>query len=501
MCSRAADAPLQAQLALPGAPTGADAQARWDALHEDGSDVVASTIADLRGFYVKSGQLIGSRADLFPAPYCRKLQPLQDSVPPMDGALLVRVVETELLGGRPLSSVFSAFDAAPLGSASVAQVHRAVLRDTGEVVAVKVQRPAMQPLMLGDVANIKALAKQLRGRFPTDYYTVFSELEAQLAFEFDFEHEARSMTRIADVLDALPGGAPVRVPRPKPGLIARRVLVMDYIPGVPLTRLAAELAARGITPGSLAAKLAAQKLLRGLTDAFGAMLLGDGFFHGDPHPGNIMVDGKGDVALIDFGQVKQLSEPTRLGLARIMLLLDACGGGADAGCAADCTPFAKAVTDLGVVFKPEVPDATLAAAALAFWLFDSTATVLPGGYDANELSAKSPVAEVASFPQELVFVGRSTVLIRGLAARLGVTWSLAREWAPQARAALAPPGEKAAPEPARRGGLLVRIVLAIAAAAARWLAALRDVLLAPWRLLFGQKGTKADKAAAAAAAA
>ena len=118
----------------------------------------------------KSGQLIGSRPDLFPEPYTRKLAPLQDSIPPMDGALLVRVVETELLGGAPLSSMFSAFDAEPLGSASVAQVHRAVLRADGRVVAVKVQRPSIMPLMLGDVANVKALAAQVRGRFPVDYY-------------------------------------------------------------------------------------------------------------------------------------------------------------------------------------------------------------------------------------------------------------------------------------------------------------------------------------------
>lgn len=128
---------------------------------------------------------------------------------------------------------------------------------------------------------MKALAAQVRGRFPVDYYTVFSELEAQLAFEFDFEREARSLTSVADALDAAyPDGPPVRVPRPVAGLVAKRVLVMDFIPGAPLTRLADELAARGIAPGSLAAQVAGRKLLRSLTDAFGVMLLGTGFFHG-----------------------------------------------------------------------------------------------------------------------------------------------------------------------------------------------------------------------------
>lgn len=90
--------------------------------------------------------------------------------------------------------------------------------------------------------------------------------------------------------------------------------------------------------------------------------------------------------------------------------------------------LANAATSLGVTFKPTTKDVDTAAAATAMWLFDSTATVLPGGYDTGELSAKSPVAEVASFPQDLVFVGRSTVLIRGMSARLGIEWSLAKEW-------------------------------------------------------------------------
>ncbi len=349
--------------------------------------------------------------------------------------------------------------------------------------------------MLGDVANVKALAEKVRGRFPVDYYLVFSELEAQLKFEFDFVHEAESMTRVSKLLASLPAGAPLRIPLPVPGLVARRAMAMDFIPGAPLTRLAAELQARGIAPGSAAARAAASRLLRALTDAFGAMMLGDGFFHGDPHPGNIMMTPRGDVALIDFGQTKQLSDATRRGLARIMLLLDACGGGADAGCAVDYAPFAEEVTRLGVTFKEGVPDTTAAAAALAFWLFDSTATKLPGGYDANELSLNSPVATVSSFPQDLVFVGRSTVLIRGLATRLGVTWSLAREWAPAARAALAPPEQRAAAVAAARRRSPMRVLSdALTALAWRMLAPLRA-----FAALFARR-PRSDAPALAAAA-
>ena len=125
------------------------------------------------------------------------------------------------------------------------------------------------------------------------------------------------------------------------------------------------------------------------------------------------------------------------------------------------------------------------------WLFDSTvARTLPGGYDSNELSANSPVARVASFPQSLVFVGRSTVLIRGLANRLKVPWSLAREWAPAARLALSSPEERADAEAAlavaNRKALRERRISAVVERVLRWAAALLAALTGMWaRLRFG----------------
>ena len=483
---------LEAQYNALGAETLfplAEREAAWNDLHELGSTVVSTTIGQLRGFYSKSAQLIGSRPDLFPPAYCEKLAPFQDSAPPMDGALLIRVIESEL--GKPLTEMFSSFDAEPLGSASVAQVHRAVLRSTGKTVAVKVQRPAMEPLMLGDIANLLALSKQFRGAVAVDYYVVFSELSTQLRNEFNFQHEAESMVRIADLMDAAPGGPPIRVPRPVAGLVSKRCMVMDFIDGVPLSRLSDEMQRRGVTAGSPAAKAVGRKLLRALTDAYGIMLLQEGFIHGDPHPGNIMLCSDGAVALIDFGQTKALDDTLRRQLSNIMLLLDQCGQDTENGCPAQLDPLAEAALELGVSFKPECTDVVNVAAALAMWLFDSTvARTLPGGYDSNELSANSPVARVASFPQSLVFVGRSTVLIRGLANRLKVPWSLAREWAPAARLALATPEERAAAKAAldaanmkasreRRAAAMVERLF-------RWAAALLAALTGLWaRLRFG----------------
>lgn len=142
---------------------------------------------------------------------------------------------------------------------------------------------------------------------PVDYFVVFSELEAQLGDEFDFVKEALAMDRIGDALaigpDGQPCTPPVATPRPVANLVTRRVLVMDYFRGEPLSRSIEAMRARGIDPDSAEAKAFGRKLLSALTEACGRTILGTGFFHADPHPGNIFVLDDGRIGLIDFGQV------------------------------------------------------------------------------------------------------------------------------------------------------------------------------------------------------
>ena len=152
------------------------------------------------GFYVKSGQLVATRIDIFPIEFGEKLISLTDDLDPMPFKLVRRIIEQELLNGNKYTTVFEWIEKTPLGSASVAQVHKAKLKD-GRIVAVKVQRPNIEPRMLGDIANLKAAAKRLREQIPIDYYIVFSELEKQLQQEFDFTYEAKSMDSIADTLE------------------------------------------------------------------------------------------------------------------------------------------------------------------------------------------------------------------------------------------------------------------------------------------------------------
>lgn len=255
-----------------------ECQILWNDAHRSGADTLKEAITLLKGFYVKTGQIIASRVDLFPRQYTDALSGLTDYLDPMPSQLVREVIAQELLHDTErFEDVFAEFWDEPLGAASIAQVHRARLTPEygGMEVAVKVQRPAIEPKLLGDIANLKALAKGLRNikSIPVDYYVVFSELEKQLADEFDFIKEAAAMERIGRALSTTPSGdprpPPLLTPLPVANLVTRRCLVMDYMDGVPLSRAADEMKARGIDPDGPEAKLFAEKLLRALTDAFG----------------------------------------------------------------------------------------------------------------------------------------------------------------------------------------------------------------------------------------
>lgn len=404
----------------------------------DGARKLSDVVSDLKGFYVKTAQIISSRQDLFPKQYTDAMSGFTDNLDPMPLELAKAVVQQELLNrDEKFEDVFEEFDEEPLGAASVAQVHRAVLTEKygGKEVAVKIQRPSIESKLLGDVANLKALSKAFRNvdALPLDYYTVMVELEKQLADEFDFVAEAVAMDRIYASLTRSYDGSevtesPVVLPRPVPGLVSRRVLVMDYLKGVPLSRAREEMLKRGIDPDSPESKLFGRKLLKALTYAFGRNILETGFFHGDPHPGNIFVLDSGEIGLIDFGQVKQISGRNRETLAKVMIALDERVGDDRPE---DLERIGNLALELGVELNKDAKDE--AAAAVGMWLFDGSTEKLPGGYDLGELSPNSPVKELKSFPQDLVLVGRSTILIKGLSSRLDIPWSLSKEWAPIAR--------------------------------------------------------------------
>jgi predicted unusual protein kinase regulating ubiquinone biosynthesis (AarF/ABC1/UbiB family) len=281
---------------------------KWAKRHEWGARKVYDMCVSLRGYHVKNGQYLGSRGDLVPPQWCEALTELQDHVPPVSWVEVCATIRSSYVINRP-EQLFARIDKTPLASGTIAQVHRATLL-SGEPVVVKAQYCDQERLFLMDLRNLKRLATWLQNHDMQfiDMASITGELDAQMPREFNFELEAESMMLIRDNLVAA-RMKDVIVPRVVPGLVSRRALTMEFVSGVRPDNLVA-LKLWGIKPESV---------VETVGRAIGQMLLVDGFFHADTHCGNLLVQRDGRVALIDFGQCKQVPEALRSKLCAFYL--------------------------------------------------------------------------------------------------------------------------------------------------------------------------------------
>ncbi len=244
--------------------------------------------------FIKLGQLLSARPDVLPAELVEQLATLQDQVPTFPFAVVQDLLEQEL-GGRCAEIID--LEAEPLGSASLAQVHRASLR-SGRQVVLKVQRPGLERTFRLDLQVLQQVAAAVQ-RHPRwgqgrDWIGIAQECRRVLLRELDFRLEAEHAARFRQQFLSDPG---IRVPAVIWELSSRRVLCLDYLPGIKITDRAALLAA-GIEPAAVAEKGAASYLQQ---------LVRFGFFHADPHPGNLAVAADGALIYYDFGMMGQLS--------------------------------------------------------------------------------------------------------------------------------------------------------------------------------------------------
>jgi len=252
-----------------------------------------AVLEDLGPTFVKLGQLLSMRTDLLPARYCEELQKLRSEVKPMPMDEVARVVEASL--GMPLSEAFPQFDPVPLGSASIAQAHVAVLK-SGEKVVVKVQREGIFDRMASDIALLKKAVKPLK-LMPTgetvDFDMVLTELWNVSQQEMDFLHEADNAE---EFLRLNQGIEYVGCPKPYRELSTRQVLVMEAVDGIRIDDCEA-LRREEYDPDEVCLKLCTNYMKQ---------VLDDGFFHADPHPGNLLVR-DGQIVFLDLGMVGRLS--------------------------------------------------------------------------------------------------------------------------------------------------------------------------------------------------
>ncbi|AES91085.2 ubiquinone biosynthesis protein coq-8, putative [Medicago truncatula] len=403
-------------------------EAMWERQHELAADKIFSMCSDLGGFFLKIAQIIG-KPDLAPAAWVKRLVTLCDQAPPTSYHTVKLVLENEL--GMSIHDVFDRFDVEPLGSASIAQVHKARLKGDKSDVVVKVQHPGVQDLMMTDIRNLQAFALYMQKTdIKFDLYSVTKEMETQIGYEFDFMREASAMEKIRTFLYKINRRAPVLVPRVIRDMVTRKVLVMEYIDGIPIMNLGDEIAKRGVDPHGKVAAAAKQKILQSLTLAYGQMILKSGFFHADPHPGNILICKGSEVALLDYGQVKDLPEQLRLGYANLVLAI------------ADCDPAraSESYRELGIDTLSQCENEQQEMLKLAQTMFD---TKLPPGVKMLQpFSEESSIKKIAvqAFPEELFSILRTVHLLRGLSVGLGINYSCAEQWRPIAEEALSQAG-------------------------------------------------------------
>ncbi|MCZ6656806.1 MAG: AarF/ABC1/UbiB kinase family protein [Gammaproteobacteria bacterium] len=272
-------------------------------MHERTAQEIHDLTIRLEGIFIKLCQLVGARSDLLPEPYTRILGRFHDAVPPRPFNELLHGIESSL--GRSINEVFAEVDRTPLAAASLAQVHRARLHDGSDVV-IKVQYPEVAKLVRSDLIGLKRISKlALKRSSFIDAGGVIDEMNHFLNLELDFCTEATSTMRVRRAFE---NDERVRVPRVHGEYTDRKLLVLEYLDGIPLTDVE-RMRREGVD---------LEQYAKTLGDVYATMFFDQGFFHGDPHPGNLLAMPGGVIGMLDFGLAKEL--PDQFGAQMIAMM-------------------------------------------------------------------------------------------------------------------------------------------------------------------------------------
>ncbi|KAG6546202.1 hypothetical protein Mapa_012240 [Marchantia paleacea] len=261
---------------------------------------VRECILQLGPTFIKLGQLSSTRSDLFPAEFVEELAKLQDRVPAFSSEKAMALIEKEL--GSPVDELFMQFERQPIAAASLGQVHRAILFN-GEKVAVKVQRPGLKELFDIDLDNLKRIAEYFQnseslGGPTRDWLGIYEECKTILYEEIDYLKEGRNADRFRRDFRNIKWA---RVPQIYWDYASRKVLTLEYVPGIKINEVA-KLDAGGFDR---------RRIARLAIEAYLIQILKTGFFHADPHPGNLAVDTDGSLIYYDFGMMGDIKSFTR----------------------------------------------------------------------------------------------------------------------------------------------------------------------------------------------
>jgi len=409
-----------------------DMKRRWSKFNRDSAEAIYETATELRGLILKGCQFVGSRADVLPPEYIEVLSRLQDRVPPREFSVVQRIVDDEL--GRPIDEIFEWFSPDPIASASLAQVHAARLRG-GEPVAVKVQYPEIPTLVRSDLGNLRTLFRAVGiVERNLDLMPLIDELSTYVPRELDFIAEGENAEKVASFFK---GRDDLHVPSIRWEYTTRRVLVMERIEGIKISDTDA-LRAAGVDP---------THLMQTLIEAYCEQILVHGFFHADPHPGNLMVqpsraEGEPDrLVFLDFGLAKDLPPEFREGIVAF----------AAAMLTGKSDDMAHALVDLGFETRDGSTDSLReitrivldVATRLRKQSFVDPKLAKQASEDLPRLVRENPIVRM---PSHVVLLGRVIGLLSGLGRTLDAKVDMLRTILPYA---MKMPNEPTAPSPPR----------------------------------------------------
>ncbi|XP_022771659.1 protein ACTIVITY OF BC1 COMPLEX KINASE 7, chloroplastic-like [Durio zibethinus] len=361
--------------------------------------------------FIKIGQLFSTRSDLFPREFVNELAKLQDRVPAFSPEKARRFIESEL--GAPIEELFKEFDDQPIAAASLGQVHRAILHN-GEKAVVKVQRPGLQKLFDIDFRNLKLIAEyfQRNETFGTrDWIGIYKECEKIVYEELDYINEGKNADWFRRDFRNVKW---VRVPMVFWDYTATKVLTLEYIPGIKINELDA-LDSRGFNRSRISS-LAIQAYL--------IQILKNGFFHADPHPGNLAIDDNEALIYYDFGMMGEIKSLTRDKLVQLFYRVYE----------KDTRKVIHSLIDLGVL-EPK-GDMSSVRRSVQFVLDnlmnqkpDQETTVAAIGEDLFAIAQDQPVR----LPSTLIFVLKAFSTLEGIGYMLDPDFSIARIAAPYAQ--------------------------------------------------------------------
>jgi predicted unusual protein kinase regulating ubiquinone biosynthesis (AarF/ABC1/UbiB family) len=390
-------------------------------LHRKNASLIRQKAIEMKGVMIKVGQFLSSRIDFLPDEYIAELSQLQDQVPPHDYAAIRKRITDSL--GSPPEEMFSSFDTEPIAAASLGQVHKARLKD-GQEVAVKIQYPDIEKIIETDIRMFKVVIRIMRGRAGTINLRVLHEEFSKIVrSELDYLQEGKNCERFRENFR---GDDRIVIPQVKWEYTTAKVLTLEFVSGIKITECG-EVRASGID---------CRQVVNLLAETYSKMIFVHGFFHGDPHPGNIFVREGPVLVFVDFGMVQAIPPDIKRELR----------GFANAVVESNTSGIIAAMERMGFII--EGADYGLLT-SVAQSLIDKYRDISPGELKAltvedisREIENIIGVIRYIQIPNNFILLGRTIGILNGISFKLNPEVNIIEIGKPFIKEFLRGPGEE-----------------------------------------------------------